>query len=398
VSDPFEDLDEEWLRAKPGAKWQRHAPHLAAWVADMDFPPAPAITQALHDVVEAGDFGYPDWPLGASPMPPLFVDRMARRYGWHVDPGECREFADVVQGVRVVVFLATRPGDGIVLHTPAYPPFHGTWRDMNRTLVEVRAHATASGWAFDYDALEHRLRAEPGLARLWILCHPHNPLGHVFERAELERIAQIAADHDLIVVSDEIHAELTYPPDRHVPFASVGPEAAARSVTLTSASKAFNLAGLRWAIAHIGAASVRHALADLPTHLLGAMNRFAVAAASAAWRDGDAWLDDCRAHLDRQRHRLAELLRAELPDVGYHVPRATYLSWLDCRPLGLAAEPVEVFRQAGVELSSGPDFGTAGHGFVRLNFATSSSMLERIVSTMADAVQPDRSQPDRSPR
>ena len=143
-------------------------------------------------------------------MSGLFAGRMSERYGWTVDPDDCREYADVMQAVRLVVHLHSAPGDGIVLHTPAYPPFHHTWRKMERRLVEVPAHPTPTGWAYDYDDLEVRLRAEPGLARIWILCHPQNPTGHVFGRDELERIAAIAAEHDLLVISDEIYQNLVY--------------------------------------------------------------------------------------------------------------------------------------------------------------------------------------------
>lgn len=384
----FDDLDPVWLLAKPGAKWHRPQGRLAAWVADMDFRPAPVVMAALQELLDGGDIGYPDWRFahGGTPMAALFVERMQRRFGWDPDLHGCRELADVIQGVRLVVHLMSRHDDGVVLHTPAYPPFHDTLRVMNRRLVEVRAHPTVDGWEYDYDALDWRLTAEPGLAKIWILCHPHNPTGHVFGEAELERIADIAMRHDLLVISDEIHADLVYAPGCHVPFASLSADVQERTVTLTSASKAFNLAGLRWAIAHVGSIAVRHAIDDLPPHLFGAPNVMAVAAAGAAWTRGDEWLAACMAHLDRRRHQLADLVAAQLPGVEYRIPPATYLAWLDCRPLDLAEEPVEAFRRGGVELSPGPDFGTAGHGFVRLNIATSSSMLDQIVTQMAAAL------------
>lgn len=384
----FDTLDEGWLAAKPGRKWHKPEGRVAAWIADMDFPPAPPIAAALRAAVDAGDLGYTHWPYrhNATPMAGLFAERMQRRYGWAVDADHCREYADVMQAVRLVVHLMTRPDDGIVLHTPAYPPFHATWRKMHRRLVEVRAHPTQTGWAYDYDELDRRLRSEPDMARVWILCHPQNPTGHVFARPELERIAELAERHDLLVISDEIHAELVYAPGTHVPFSSLGPEVQARTVTLTSASKSFNVAGLCWAIAHVGPPAVRTAIDALPDHLTGYSNLMAVTAAQAAWTEGDAWLDACLLHLDRQRMRLRDLLREHLPQVEYRVPDATYLAWLDCRALQLVDEPVEHFRRGGVELSPGPDFGTAGHGFVRLNFATSGSMLVKIVTRMAGAV------------
>lgn len=403
ASDPrFELLDREWLASKPGDKWQRRPGLLAAWVADMDFRPPACITDALADVLQTGDLGYPHWQYAhdGTPMAKVFVERMRARHGWEPALVHCREFDDVTQAVRLVVHLMTNEGDGIVLHTPAYPPFHDTWRSMRRRLVEVPAHATDTGWAFDYDDLETRLRAEPGMARVWILCHPQNPTGHVFERAELERIADIAQRHGLLVISDEIHAELVYAPRLHVPFASLSPEVEERTITLTSASKSFNIAGLRWAIASVGSPDIRAAIDALPAHLTGVRNIMGVAAARAAWTQGDEWQAACVAHLDRQRHLLADLLAQHLPAVRYRMPEATYLAWLDCTalvdPALGAAEPVEArsveardphawFRDAGVELSAGRTFGEAWHRFVRLNFATSSAVLGEIVQCLGTA-------------
>lgn len=387
ADNPFESLSPDWLASKPGTKWRTPSPRLGAWIADMDFRPPDAVLDALRAVVESGDLGYPTWnPRRHTPLVPLFVERMQHRHGWSPDAANCREYDDVIQGVRHVVHFMTRPGDGIVMHTPAYPPFHATWRSMHRRLVEVRAHATPIGWEFDYDDLDRRLRTEPGMARVWILCHPQNPLGHVFGRAELERIAEIAERHDLIVISDEIHAELVYAPHRHIPFESLGPEVSARAVTFSSASKSFNLAGMRWAVAHVGAASVRAAYDTLPAHFAGISSIMAVAAVHAAWTQGDPWLDECMRHLDDRRHQLADLLGTHLPGVVYRIPEATYLAWLDCRGLGLTEEPAEVFRRGDVELSAGPEFGTDGHGFVRLNFATSSTLLAEIVERMTRPV------------
>lgn len=383
--DPFEDLDPSQLARRPGQKWHRHPGRLAAWVADMDFAPAPVVLEALRSVIDTGDLGYPDWlyPHDGTPMAALFVDRMYRRYGWTIDLDECREYVDVTQAVRLVIQQMTDEGDGLILHTPAYPPFHETWRSMNRRLVEVKAHPTDDGWRYDYDALEHRLHTEPGLAKVWILCHPQNPTGHVFEHAELQRIAGIAERFDLLVISDEIHSELVYLPLTHVPFASLSADVAARTVTITSVSKSFNLAGLRWAIAHVGPAAVRASLDALPEHLTGVGNVMAVAAATAAWTRGDDWQRACLEVLERRRHELRDLLLAHLPGVRYRIPQATYLAWLDCRGLGFDEEPVEVFRRRGVELNPGPDFGSDGHGFVRLNFATSRRVLEQVVRAMS---------------
>ncbi len=380
-ADPFglRSLDIDTLRAKNGAKWQYRPAAYSAWVADMDFPVAPAVTDALHGVVDRNELGYPNWggPYALSPAAKLFGPRMAERYGWEVRPDRVHDLIDVIQGVRASVHHLSAPGDGVVLHLPAYHPFLHTIDGMDRRLVPI----TMSGGAFDYDALESEL-AGAG-ASMWILCHPHNPLGHVFERAELERIAAIADRFDLTVISDEIHADLTLAGQTHVPFESLAPDVSARTVTVTSASKAFNLAGLRWAVLHAGSDAAHDAMRSLPGHYLGAPNLLAVTATVAAWTEGAPWLDAVVGLLDENRTALAGLLGEHLPGARYTPPAATYLGWIDCRGLGLGDDPADVFRERGVELSPGLQFGPQGVGHVRLNFATSPDVLSATVRAMA---------------
>ena len=243
-------------------------------------------------------------------------------------------------------------------------------QDNDRILVPVRS--------FDIAELRDAVR-ESG-ARALLLCHPHNPTGHVFGEAELTALADLAEEHDLLIISDEIHADLTYAPLEHQPVARFAP---AHTVTLHAASKAFNLAGLRYAIMHIGPASLRETLINAPDHLYGAANLFGAEATRVAWTEGSEWLAAVLAHLDRQRVLLADLLAEHLPDVRYTPPAATYLAWLDCRALDLGDDPSEEFRRRGVRLSEGPNFGEQGIGHARLNFATSSGVLREIVSLMA---------------
>ncbi len=381
IVDPFglRTLDLGVLRAKGGAKWQYRPAAFSAWVADMDFPVAPAISDALRGVVDRNELGYPNWggPYALSPAAKLFGPRMAERYGWDVRPDRVHDLIDVIQGVRATVHHLSVPGDGVVLHLPAYHPFLHTIDGMDRRLVPV----TMVDGSFDYDALEAELAASG--ATVWILCHPHNPLGHVFGPPELERIAAIAERFDLVVISDEIHADLTMPGHRHIPFESLGAEVSARTVTVTSASKAFNLAGLRWAVLHAGSDAAHDALRALPGHYLGAPNLMAVTATVAAWTDGEPWLDAVVEVIDENRTTLVELLDRHLPRTRYTPPAATYLAWIDCRDLGLGDDPADLFRQRGVELSPGPQFGPQGRGHVRLNLATSPAVLEATVRSMA---------------
>jgi cysteine-S-conjugate beta-lyase len=394
AADPFglDDLDVERLKARPGTKWHFPGGRLAAWVADMDFPIAPAIRDRLLELA-ATDVGYPDWPVvGRSTLPERFADRMAARFDWTPRVDRLHELADVMQGVSVAIHHLTSPGDAIVLHMPAYHPFLGTIAAAGRRVVEVPAELHDGAWRFDHDELDARLTVDP--ARMLLLCHPQNPTGHVFTRAELEQLAELAVRHDLVVVSDEVHGELVHPPHHHIPFASLDPDVAARTVTVTSASKPFNLAGLRWAILHAGAEPLHAALTALPHHYFGAPNLMGVAATEAAWSDGDEWQRAVASRLDFNRSYLSELLAAHLPSVRYAVPDATYLAWLDFRALDLGDDPSVTMRERGVELSAGPRFGPQGVGFARLNFATSARVLERIVAAMAGSPPDGDLQPE----
>jgi cystathionine beta-lyase len=381
-NDPYglRSLDLDRLRRRRGAKWAGRDARFSAWGADRGVETAPVISEAMHEAIDLHELGYPNWggPYASSPAAKLFPERMSERYGWELDATRVRDLVDVLQGVRATIHHRSSPGDGVVLHVPAYHPFLDSIESMGRRRVDVRW----TGEGFDYDDLDERLTAGDGAA-VWILCHPHNPLGHVFQRRELERIADIAARHDILVVSDEIHADLTMPGATHVPFASLGPEVAARTVTVTSASKAFNLAGLRWAVMHAGDVGLHQAIEELPGHYLGAPNRMGVTATVAAWTRGDDWLDAVVGVIDENRHALDDLLRHHLPGTVYRPPEATYLAWVDATGLGLGDDPAETFRERGVELSPGPQFGPGGEGHVRINIATSPAILAATVAAMA---------------
>lgn len=373
-----------WLRGKRGVKWSRPGPELLpAWVADMDYPIAAPIREAILAVLDRGDLGYPNWP--ANPLAELFSERMARRFGWEPDPGHVRGMNDLIQALQVVLDLATAPGQAIVVHTPNYPPFLTAIPAMGRRLLPVPLLPSAGGWTWDHERLAAELAGADAAAML--LVNPQNPTGRVFTRAELESLAELAERHDLVVISDEIHADMAHPPHQHIPFASLSEEVAARTVTLTSATKAFNIAGVRTAIAHVGADAVRERWDAQPPDLYGVPSVLGVEATLAAWRHGDAWLDGLRTQLLDRRDRLASRLR-ELPGVGMRTPEGGYLAWLDCRAAGLAGEAADYFRErAGVELSRGSDFAPDARGYARLNFATTAEILDAILDQMAAALR-----------
>lgn len=383
----FDQVDERILRFRPGAKWRTVAPDvLPASVADMDLPVAPPVIESLRRYIDIGDFGYPDWPDGASPLRAAFAYRMKERYGWWPEPDQVREFTDVTHAIRVVLELCTKPGDGVALHTPAFGPFTRTIDRLNRRLISLPMLDGPDGWGFDADDCARRM-AEGGCKAL-LLVNPHNPTGRVFTRAELWSLAEAAERHDIVVISDDLHADLTFAPHQHIPFASLDPAIEARTVTLYAASKAFSLAGLRCAVGHLGVAPLREKLATQPPG--PSVNVLGMRASLAAWTEATSWLDTVLEYLDGNRRLVAETLAEHLPEIRHHMPEATYLSWMDCRQLGVP-DPAEHFRQiARVELNSGTGYNPGGDGFVRLNFATATPVLRQILDRMIDSVAASR--------
>ncbi len=351
-----------------GIKWAATGPGvIPAWVADMDLATAPAVVEALRRRAE-GDLGYPTWldTPSCGPLAEAFAERMARRFGWDPDPSYVRSYSDINQALQVLLHVWTRPGDGVALHTPAYHPFLKTLSDMERPLRPIRLEPDGDSWRFEVPDLSG--------CRVLLLVNPQNPTGRAFTRAELEELAEHAERHDLLVIADEIHADLVYEPHRHVPFATILP---GRTVTLTSATKAFNLGGIRCSVAHVGHPELRKALEAQPPFLYGSAGLFGVEATVAAWRHGDAWLQETTALLDRNRRTLAERLPSRF---GYRVPQATYLAWLHTGVPGMAAT---IERDAKVLLSDGAVFGPGGEEYVRLNFATTEGVLAEILDRLS---------------
>jgi cystathionine beta-lyase len=381
----LDELREPVLRERSGEKWRLYPDDvLALWVADMDFPAADPIRRRLRRAIQVSDLGYPTHPA-PTPLPELFAERARERFGWQVEPALVELVTEVVQGIHVCIQQFSEPGDGVIVQTPIYPPFLGAVRDMGRTLRENPLVEGEGGLVLDVAGLREQAAAG---ARLLLLCSPHNPSGRVFRREELTAIAEVAEEHDLLVVSDEIHAELVYPGFEHIPFAAISPEAAARTITLTSASKPFNIAGLRCAVAVFGSTELRRRFMEFPRHLRGGLGSLGILATEAAWRYGDPWLAEVQAYLEGNRRFLADFVARELPGVRHRPPEATYLAWLDCRALDLQPSPYRYFLERGkVALSDGANFGAPGRGFARVNFATSRAILEAGLERLAKALR-----------
>ena len=378
----YDDLDLTELRQRHSAKWRVYpADVLPCWVAEMDFPLAEPITDVLTDMVRRGDTGYASFDGLAE----AFADFSNRRYGVAVDPSLCYPLQDIMRGVLLAVQALTSPGDGVVIAPPVYPPFFSTIRYAGRQVVETPLAVDETGrYTLDLDGLEAAFAAG---ARAFLLCNPHNPVGRAWSGEELLEVARLAERYDATVLSDEVHGPLTYGEVPHTPFGSLSTRAAERCVTFVSASKAFNIPGLKCALMISGSGDMLDRFADVPEEVPFGASIFGVAANLAAFRDGDAWLDDTLGYLARNRAALVSLLAERVPGVRWSPPEATYLGWLDCRALGLGDDPADaLLDRGGVAVYPGQAFGQPGRGFVRLNYATSTALLTEAVERMAAVV------------
>ncbi|MFD0776268.1 MalY/PatB family protein, partial [Streptomonospora algeriensis] len=367
LASEFDAVTIEDLRSRGGIKWTLHGGDtLGAFIAEMDFGTAPVITEALHAAVERMDFGYLP-PRAAAEMSRACAQWLRERYGWDVDPADVHPVADVVKGFEAAIEHFSRPNSPIILPTPAYMPFLKVPRSLGRDIIEVPMASDGTRDVFDLDAIERAFRAG---GHLLTLCNPYNPLGRVFTAEELAALSEVVERHGGRVFADEIHAPLAYPGHRHVPYASVSPEAAGHTLTATSASKAWNLPGLKCAQLIVSNSADAAILARIGPVLSHGAGNLGVAAATVAYTAGGDWLDEVLAYLDGNRRELAGLLAEHLPEVGYTPPEGTYLAWLDFRGLGLGDNPGQALHErAGAVLVDGPDCGEAGRGFARLNFA-----------------------------
>lgn len=387
------ELSIEQLRARRGNKWRRFPPDvLPAPVADMDFAVPDAVQEAIEAVVRLRDYGYGTGSgarEGAEGLPFAFAEYASTYQDWgehKVDPDGVLPLGDLIQGMYSSVYAFSEPGDGIVVQTPIYPPFLDTIATTERRMVENRLLDDGTKYAVDVNGL--RKVIDKG-TRLLMVPNPHNPTGRAFTRAELQVMAEVAVEHDLIVVSDEIHSDLMYPGHTHIPFASLGPEVAARTITLTSATKGFNIPGLRCALMYFGSLELKERFHKrMPARLLGYPNVIGIDATIAAWRHGQPWLKQVMTILEKNRQTLTDFLAKEMPGVKYRQPEATYLAWLDCRGMDLGTSPFEYFLdKAKVGLMDGASFGEAGVGCVRLNFGTSPAILDQILKRLAESVR-----------
>ena len=368
------------LRGRTSEKWVRYPPDvLPLFVAEMDYPLAPAIAEAMIDRIRRSDTGYVASPL---PVGEAFAGFAERRWGWTVDPASVRTTTDVSVCIVESLRRAIRPGDGVIINPPVYAPFFHLVTEAGGTVVEVPLRDDGASYELDLAGIGTTFAAG---ARALLLCNPQNPVGAVHSAESLTALADLAARYDVTIVSDEIHGPLTHSTATFTPFLSVSDAAREHGIAVTSASKAFNLAGVKCAVL-VGASERSLALLDgMSEEVLWRTSILGMHASVAAFSAGDDWLDGTLAAIEASKQLLGQLLAAELPGVDYRPPDATYLAWLDFRPLGWGDDPSIRALEARVALNPGPGFGGQGLGFTRLNFACSPEVLTEAIHRLAAA-------------
>ncbi|MFE6994605.1 MalY/PatB family protein [Microbacterium sp. NPDC057659] len=380
---PLRALPLDVLRRRSSEKWREYpAEILPLFVAETDFPLAPAISAALERAVRIGDTGY---VASQTPLPEAYAAFAERRFGWRPDPARIRTTADVSMGVVEILRREIAPGERVVVTPPVYPPFFDLVDEAGGVVERVPLRDTGSGWELDLDGIEAALTAG---ARAVLLCNPHNPTGSVHTLESLAGLAEIAERHGAVVVSDEIHAPLVQPDAGFTPFLAASDAAARVGFAVTSASKAFNLAGLKCALMIAASDEKTAILRGLPVEVEWRTGQFGVLAAVAAFSpESDAWLDGLLAALDENRRLLGDLLTEHLPGSRYRMPDAGYLAWIDLSDLGWGDNPAKrILREAKVALHFGPAFGAEGRGHVRLNFGTSPEIIREAVQRIVPLV------------
>jgi len=349
------------------------------WVADMDFRSPPAVIEALRRRTEHGVFGY----TKASPeVVDAVVGMLERDFGWKIDPAWLVWLPGLVSGLNVTCRSVGEAGDDVLTLVPVYPPFLSAPRFSGRGLVRVPMHESANRWGIDFERLEAALTPR---TRLFMLCNPHNPVGRVFDLAELQQLAELSLRHGMIICADEIHCGLVLDPEkRHLPFAALGAEVAERTITLMAPSKTFNLAGLGCSFAVIPSESLRRCFVQAKAGIVPMINPYGYLAAEAAYRDCEEWRRALVDYLRGNRDMLAEALATMPGGLSMAPVEGTYLAWIDIRRAGLD-EPVRFFEEAGVGLQDGREFD--GPGFLRMNFGCPRSVLKEALARMTRALE-----------
>jgi len=352
---------------------------LPLWVADMDFPACTEVIEALKRRAEHGVFGY---TLEPESHYQAVVEWMRRRHGWEIRRGWMIAAPGVIPSLNLALLAYSQPGDGVIIQPPVYYPFKESIVNNARRVVENPLRLEGERYTMDFDQLEEAIDRR---TRLLVLCSPHNPVSRVWSRPELEKLAEVCTRRKIIILSDEIHHDLIFNGHRHTPTASLCEEAAAITVTLTSATKTFNLAGLGCSLVIASDKALRERFRRTQKCIwTGIANAFSAVATEAAYRHGESWLEQVLEYVQGNYEFLISFLGKRLPGARVIPLEGTYLAWVDLRALGLSDEQLKerILQQARVWLDDGPMFGSGGEGFQRINLACPRSTLEQALEAI----------------
>lgn len=355
---------------------------LPMWVADMDFRSPEAVIQTLRERVEHGVFGYPGDPFK---LRETIVERLYRLYDWKISPEMIIFMPGVVTGFNLISHALGQPGRAVLMQVPVYFPFFSAPPNAGMIRQENQLIQRADGsYGINFDAFEASFTED---THLFMLCNPHNPVGRVFKRDELVKMAEICMRHNVLICSDEIHCDLVFKGHRHIPIATLSPEIGRSTVTLMAPSKTFNIAGLECSFAVVENETLRNKIQAARQGMVGGVNLMGQVAALAAYRDSQDWLDELLIYLEKNRDLICKTIAEEIPELKVCAPEGTYLAWLDCRGAGLGDKPAETLVQrARVGMNEGAVFGKGGEGFVRMNFGCPTANVEESLKRIKQAV------------
>ena len=365
-------------------KWGAYPPGvLPLWVADMDFRTAEPILKAMQDCIAHGIFGYES---DLKELRNTFIEWVLNRYQWTIQSEEILFVPGVVTGLNLVARALTSCEEALIIQPPVYPPFFGVAKNSGLRLQQAQINVDRNlYYQMDFDGLRKSITPQ---SKIFILCNPHNPVGRVFQREELQELAKICIKNHLIILSDEIHCDLIYKGQQHIPIASIDKEIARNTITFMAPSKTFNIAGLKCSMIIIQNPELRKTIEQAKAGWVGTPTLLAMSAALAAYREGGEWLEDLIAYLQCNRDYLLYYLAQNIPQIQMTNPQGTYLAWLNCSRLQLKQNAYEFFLNVSkVALSDGNIFGAGGKDFVRLNFGCPRSILKKALERMKQSLE-----------
>ena len=370
-------------RNSDSIKWSRYPEDvLPLWVADMDFPSPPEVSAAIEERTAHPFFGYAGED---KPLIETICEWVLHRHGWKIQPDWILLMPGVVTGMNWTTQTFLKPDDFLCFHTPVYPPFFHISEYADTGSIEIPMIVHDNQYQIDFEKFEKSLNPS---VKLFMLCNPHNPVGRVYSRKELERINEICIKNGILVCSDEIHSDLIFSGNRHIPLAAISESAAQNTITLMAPSKTFNIPGLHFSFAVIPNQRHRELMEASRKGVIGCPSMLANEAARAVYSHSAEWLDQLLIYLERNREFLIDFIKTNLPDIKMVQPEGTYLAWLDCRSLELLPDPYNFFlNKAKVALNDGQAFGENGKGFVRLNFGCPRATLTDALVRMVDAIR-----------